>query len=211
MVSLEDKINELEERIKRNKEALIELDEIFYKFNGPAGYPTGTSWQDYDCIRGGNKEMDLFTYVTDRERLKTFIEIDEKILENLKRNQKLKEDIKLMPKNTDRIILMKSLGYSTKEISDELYLTPRYVRRVVQKYYKRWNNEGNYRKQIIRINGKKLIHDYDIDTTLSGFKLVVYIIFNYRKYYLWFDNINSIENLEQNIKNKISKEIIEKL
>ena len=72
MVSLEDKINELEERIKRNKEALIELDEIFYKFNGPAGYPTGTSWQDYDCIRGGNKEMDLFTYVTDRERLKTF-------------------------------------------------------------------------------------------------------------------------------------------
>ena len=79
--------------------------------------------------------MDLFTYVTDRERLKTFIEIDEKILENLKRNQKLKEDIKLMPKNTDRIILMKSLGYSTKEISDELYLTPRYVRRVVQKYY----------------------------------------------------------------------------
>ena len=137
MVSLEDKINELEERIKRNKEALIELDEIFYKFNGPKGYPTGASWQDYDCIRGGNKEMDLFTYVTDRERLKTFIEIDEKILENLKRNQKLKEDIKLMPKNTDRIILMKSLGYSTKEISDELYLTPRYVRRVVQKYYKR--------------------------------------------------------------------------
>ena len=135
MVRLEDKINELEDRIKRNKEALIELDEIFYKFNGPAGYPIGTSWQDYDCIRGGNKEMDLFTYVTDRERLKTFIEIDEKILENLKRNQKLKEDIKLMPKNTDRIILMKSLGYTTKEISDELYLTPRYVRRVVQKYY----------------------------------------------------------------------------
>ena len=135
MVSLEDKINELEDRIKRNKEALIELDEIFYRFNGPKEYPTGTSWQDYDCIRGGNKEMDLFTYVTDRERLKTFIEIDEKILENLKRNQKLKEDIKLMPKNTDRIILMKSLGYSTKEISDELYLTPRYVRRVVQKYY----------------------------------------------------------------------------
>ena len=135
MVRLEDKINELEDRIKRNKEALIELDEIFYKFNGPQGYPPGTSWQDYDCIRGGNKEMDLFTYVTDRERLKTFIEIDEKILENLKRNQKLKEDIKLMPKNTDRIILMKSLGYSTKEISDELYLTPRYVRRVVQKYY----------------------------------------------------------------------------
>ena len=65
--------------------------------------------------------------------------------------------------------------------------------------------------ELLELMGKKLIHDYDIDITSNGFKLVVYIIFNYRKYYLWFDNINSIENLEQNIKNKISKEIIEKL
>ena len=65
--------------------------------------------------------------------------------------------------------------------------------------------------KLLELMNKRLIHDYDIDITLSGFKLVVYIIFNYRKYYLWFDNINSIENLEQNIKNKISKEIIEKL
>ena len=65
--------------------------------------------------------------------------------------------------------------------------------------------------KLLELMNKRLIHDYDIDTTLSGLKLVVYIIFNYRKYYLWFDNINSIENLEQNIKNKISKEIIEKL
>ena len=65
--------------------------------------------------------------------------------------------------------------------------------------------------KLLELMNKRLIHDYDIDTTLSGFKLVVCIILNYRKYYLWFDNINSIENLEQNIKNKISKEIIEKL
>ena len=65
--------------------------------------------------------------------------------------------------------------------------------------------------KLLELMNKRLIHDYDIDTTLSGFKLVVYIIFNYKKYYLWFDNISSIENLEQNIKNKISKEIIEKL
>ena len=65
--------------------------------------------------------------------------------------------------------------------------------------------------KLLELMEKKLIHDYDIDTTLNGFKLVVYIILNYRKYYLWFDNINSIENLELNIKNKISKEIIEKL
>ena len=65
--------------------------------------------------------------------------------------------------------------------------------------------------KLLELMEKRLIHDYDIDTTLNGFKLVVYIILNYRKYYLWLDNINSIENLEQNIKNKISKEIIEKL
>ena len=65
--------------------------------------------------------------------------------------------------------------------------------------------------KLLELMNKRLIHDYDIDTTLSGFKLVVYIILNYRKYYLWFDNINSIENLELNIKNRIIKEIIEKL
>ena len=65
--------------------------------------------------------------------------------------------------------------------------------------------------KLLQLIGKALIDDYDIDITSNGFKLVVYIILNYRKYYLWFDNINSIENLEQNIKNKISKEIIEKL
>ena len=65
--------------------------------------------------------------------------------------------------------------------------------------------------KLLELMEKRLIHDYDIDTTLSGFKLVVYIILNYRKYYLWFDNINSIENLELNIKNKIIEEIIKKL
>ena len=96
MGSLKNKINELEERIKSNRKAIAELDEMFYKFSGPKGYPTGTSWQDYDCIRGGNKEMDLFRYVTERERLKTIIEIDEKILDTLKKNLKIKEDIKLI-------------------------------------------------------------------------------------------------------------------
>ena len=65
--------------------------------------------------------------------------------------------------------------------------------------------------KLLELMGKKLIHDYDIDITSNGFKLIVYIILNYKKYYLWFDNINSIENLEQNIKNRIIKEIIEKL
>ena len=65
--------------------------------------------------------------------------------------------------------------------------------------------------KLLQLIGKALIDDYDIDITLNGFKLVVYIILNYEKYYLWFDNINSPENLELNIKNRISKEIIEKL
>ena len=65
--------------------------------------------------------------------------------------------------------------------------------------------------KLLELMEKKLIHDYDIDITLNGFKLIVYIILNYKKYYLWFDNINSPENLELNIKNRISKEIIEKL
>ena len=71
--------------------------------------------------------------------------------------------------------------------------------------------KGIIENKLLELMNKRLIHDYDIDTTLSGFKLVVYIIFNYKKYYLWFDNINSIENLELNIKNKIIEEIIKGL
>ena len=65
--------------------------------------------------------------------------------------------------------------------------------------------------ELLELMGKKLIYDYEINTTLNGFKLIVYIILNYKKYCLWFDNINSPENLELNIKNRIIKEIIEKL
>ena len=65
--------------------------------------------------------------------------------------------------------------------------------------------------KLLQLIGKALIDDYDIDITSNGFKLIVYIILNYKKYYLWFDNINSPENLELNIKNRIIKEIIEKL
>ena len=65
--------------------------------------------------------------------------------------------------------------------------------------------------KLLELIEKKLIHDYDIDRTSNGFKLIVYITFNNKKYYVWFDNIDSSENLELNIKNKIIKEIIEKL
>ena len=65
--------------------------------------------------------------------------------------------------------------------------------------------------KLLQLIGKALIDDYDIDITSNGFKLIVYIILNYKKYCLWFDNINSSENLELNIKNRIIKEIIEKL
>ena len=65
--------------------------------------------------------------------------------------------------------------------------------------------------ELLELMGKRLIHDYEINTTLNVFKIIVYIILNYKKYCLWFDNINSPENLELNIKNRIIKEIIEKL
>ena len=134
-MGLEDNIQLIEERIKENKETLAKLDKMFYELSGPAGYPTGTSWQDYDCIRGGNKEMDLLRYITDRERLKKLIEIDTEILENLKRNLKIKEDVKLLPKNADKVLFMKNMGYTNREIAEELYLSQRHVRRIVKKYY----------------------------------------------------------------------------
>ena len=59
----------------------------------------------------------------------------------LKFKKQSKDKYKLYLDNNSDItlyedVIIKNNLLITKEISDELYLTPRYVRRVVQKYYK---------------------------------------------------------------------------
>ena len=140
MGSLKNKINELEERIKNNKKAIAELDEMFYKFSGPKGYPTGTSWQDYDCIRGSKKEWDVFKFAEEKQKLQMFIEIDKRILEQLKKNQAIITEIQNQPKNYDKVKYLKGLGYRNVEIAKLLDLTEQHICRIVRRIREENNN-----------------------------------------------------------------------
>ena len=140
MGSLKNKINELEERIKSNRKAIAELDEMFYKFSGPKGYPTGTSWQDYDCIRGSKKEWDVFKFAEEKQKLQMFIEIDKRILEQLKKNQAIITEIQNQPKNYDKVKYLKGLGYRNVEIAKLLDLTEQHICRIVRRIREENNN-----------------------------------------------------------------------
>ena len=140
MGSLKNKINELEERIKNNRKAIAELDDMFYKFSGPKGYPTGTSWQDYDCIRGSKKEWDVFKFAEEKQKLQMFIEIDKRILEQLKKNQAIITEIQNQPKNYDKVKYLKGLGYRNVEIAKLLDLTEQHICRIVRRIREENNN-----------------------------------------------------------------------
>ena len=140
MGSLKNKINQLEERIKNNREAIAELDEMFYKFSGPKGYPTGTSWQDYDCIRGSKKEWDVFKFAEEKQKLQMFIEIDKRILEQLEKNQAIITEIQNQPKTYDKVKYLKGLGYRNVEIAKLLDLTEQHICRIVRRIREENNN-----------------------------------------------------------------------
>ena len=133
-MNIEEKIQDVEERIKHNKEALERLNKMIIKACSPKGLSSGTSYEDYDTIRGSRKEIDLFKFAEDKKILEIFIEIDECILEELKMNKYITESIKDIKSNYDREVYLKKIGYSTKEIADKLNISDRHVRRIVKKY-----------------------------------------------------------------------------
>lgn len=133
-MNIEEKIQDVEERIKHNKEALERLNKMIIKACSPKGLSSGTSYEDYDTIRGSRKEIDLFKFAEDKKILEIFIEIDECILEELKMNKYITESIKDIKGNYDRVVYLKKIGYSTKEIADKLNISDRHVRRIVKKY-----------------------------------------------------------------------------
>ena len=135
-MNVDEKIKELEERIQRNKEEISKLNLLIFKACAPEGYKSGTAYNDYDSIHGSRKEIDLFKYAEDRRRLEIFIEIDTELLNNLKSNLKLKDDVLALPNTKDKIIYLKDLGYNNTQISNLIGIGVRHVRRIVKKYYR---------------------------------------------------------------------------
>ena len=69
-----------------------------------------------------------------------FIEIDERILEQLEKNQAIITEIQNQPKNYDKVKYLKGLGYRNVEIAKLLDLTEQHICRIVRRIREENNN-----------------------------------------------------------------------
>lgn len=126
-----DKISELESRVFDIKRQLRELDKKYLKGFAPKEYGKGTSYNDYDTIPGGNKELHLEDYYTEKKRLETLLELTEDILLSLKREVDEKEYLELLSNNYQKVKFLRIVkGYTQAKTSEIIGISERQVQRI---------------------------------------------------------------------------------
>lgn len=130
---IEEKIEELQGRIKGNEITLRRLNEAIIKACSPKELGGGTSYNDYDTIRGSKKEVDLFSYATDKRRMEAFISMDKEILERLIQYKDVEDRLYLLKNNGDRALFLKDIGYKNVEIAEVLGLTEVHICRLLNR------------------------------------------------------------------------------
>jgi hypothetical protein len=128
-MKIDVRIATLKEEIRNAKKELNEILDKAIKHSAPKGYSEGSSYEDYDCIHGTKKKVDIERLLQDIDRLKVFIEINESILKNLERNRNVEEKLSEIEDINDKIIFLKQLRYTNEEIAESIYLSVRQVYR----------------------------------------------------------------------------------
>lgn len=128
-----EKIEELQERITRNEITLERLNKSIIKACSPKELGGSTSYNDYDTIRGSKKEVDIFSYATDKRRMEAFIEMDKEILERLTQYKDIEDRLYLLRNNGDRVLFLKNIGYKNVEIAEVLQLTEVHICRLLKR------------------------------------------------------------------------------
>ena len=126
-----DKIKELELIIQQTKKKIDDLDKTYRKGFAPKGYRKGTSYNDYDTIPGGNKELHIEEYSEEREKLVRLLEISETALLNRKNEVDTDEYLALLTNNTQKIKFLRCIkNYTQVETADKLNISQRTVQRI---------------------------------------------------------------------------------
>lgn len=126
-----DKIKELESIIQQTKKKIDDLDKTYRKGFAPKGYGKGTSYNDYDTIPGGNKELHIEEYSEEREKLVRLLEISETALLNRKNEVDTDEYLALLTNNTQKIKFLRCIkNYTQAETADKLNISQRTVQRI---------------------------------------------------------------------------------
>ena len=128
-MKIDVRIATLKEEIRNAKKELNEILDKAIKHSAPKGYSEGSSYEDYDCIHGTKKKVDIERLLQDIDRLKVFIEINESILKNLEKNKNVEEKLNEIEDIDDKIIFLKQLKYTNEEIAESIYLSVRQVYR----------------------------------------------------------------------------------
>ena len=126
-----DRIKDMEYKISDIKKQLKDLDDMYLKAFSPKGYKSGTSYNDYDTIPGGNKEYHIEEYFVEKKRLETLLELDEQILLSLKREVDEKEYLELLNTNSQKVKFLRVVkGYTQAKTAEIIGISERQVQRI---------------------------------------------------------------------------------
>lgn len=127
-------VQEIEERIKRNKEAKIMLQKEFLEGCAPQGYKKGTSYLDADTIHGSRKEYNLFDMIERLRLLDHMIYIDEIILGNYNQKERIQNKLHELKNIEDKVTYLRMVEGKTQEETAEIL---NYSTRGIQEIEKR--------------------------------------------------------------------------
>jgi len=130
-----EKIKELDIRIEQIKSDIEELDEVYLKGFAPKGYSKGTSYNDYDTISSGNKELHLEDYYERKKRLEGLLSIALKSRLEFKSEVETDVWMELITDLTDKVHFLRDVqGYTQARIAEMLNISERYVQKLEKKY-----------------------------------------------------------------------------
>ena len=126
---LNQRIEELRSHIKEKEKELREIKETAIRYSAPMGYPSGTSYEDYDCIHGSKKRVDIETLMRDIERLETLVELDKHILRELEKAKDIEKKLNEIESIDDKIAFLRKLGLTVEEIASTIWMSERQIYR----------------------------------------------------------------------------------
>ena len=131
-----EKIKDIEYKIKQIKRDIEELDRKYVKAYAPKGYGHGTSYNDYDTIPGGNKELHLESYHEEKKKKETLLELNEEILLSLKMEVDEKEYLELLTNNYQKVKFLRIVkGHTQAKTAEIIGISERQVQRIENNIY----------------------------------------------------------------------------
>ena len=131
---INQRIEDLRSHIKEKEKELREIKETAIRYSAPKGYPSGTSYEDYDCIHGSKRKIDIHKLAEEIERLEVLIDIDKHILRELERSQDIEKKVNEIESIEEKLVYLRKLGLTVEEASEVLYISTRqayrYLRRI---------------------------------------------------------------------------------